>query len=105
MCGHATIAITKLAIDSGWIEKVEPQTKVSIEAPCGILTSYAEVVNQEVISVSFENVPSFVVALDQVLDIPELGAVRYDLAFGGAFYAFVNVMDVGLKGDLMQYQN
>ena len=104
MCGHATIAITKLAIDSGWIEKVEPQTKVSIEAPCGILTSYAEVVNQEVISVSFENVPSFVVALDQVLDIPELGSVRYDLAFGGAFYAFVNVMEVGLKCDLMHYQ-
>ena len=49
MCGNATIAITKLAIDFGWIEKVEPQTKVSIEAPCGILTSYAEVVNQEVI--------------------------------------------------------
>ena len=36
MCGHATIAITKLAIDSGWIEMIEPQTKVSIEAPCGI---------------------------------------------------------------------
>ena len=104
MCGQATIAITKLAIDFGWIEKVEPQTKVSIEAPCGILTSYAEVVNQEVISVSFENVPSFVVALDQVLDIPELGAVRYDLAFGGAFYALVNVMEVGLKCDLMHYQ-
>ena len=104
MCGHATIAITKLAIDSGWIEKVEPQTKVLIEAPCGILTSYAEVVNKQVMSVSFENVPSFVIALDQVLDIPQLGAVRYDLAFGGAFYAFVNVKDVGLKCDPMHYQ-
>ena len=104
MCGHATIAITKLAIDSGWIEMIEPQTKVSIEAPCGILNSYAEVINQQVVSVSFENVPSFVVALDQVLDIPQLGAVRYDLAFGGAFYAFVNVKDVGLKCDLAHYQ-
>ena len=44
MCGHATIAMTRLAIDSGWIAKVEPQTKVLIEAPCGILTAYAEVV-------------------------------------------------------------
>ena len=104
MCGHATIAITKLAIDSGWIETIEPQTKVSIEAPCGILNSYAEVINQQVMSVSFENVPSFVVALDQVLDIPQLGAVRYDLAFGGAFYAFVNVKDVGLKCDPAHYQ-
>ena len=103
MCGHTTIAITKLAIDSGWIEMVQPQKKVSIEAPCGILTLYAEVVNQEVISVSFENVSSFVVALNQVLDIPQFGAFRYDLAFGG-FYAFVNVMDVGLKSDFMYYQ-
>lgn len=75
MCGHATIATTKLAIDSGWIAKVEPQTKVLIEAPCGILTAYAEVVDQQVVSVQFENVPSFVVALDQVLEIPGLGSV------------------------------
>ena len=104
MCGHATIAITKLAVDLGWIEKVEPQTKVLIEAPCGILTAYAEVVDQEVVSVSFENVPSFVVALDQVLEIPELGKVRYDLAYGGAFYAFVDAVDLGLKCDPTHYQ-
>ena len=104
MCGHATIAITKLAVDSGWIEKVEPQTKVIIEAPCGILTAFAEVVDQEVVSVSFENVPSFVVALDQVLEIPELGVIRYDLAYGGAFYAFVNAIDLGLKCDRTNYQ-
>ena len=104
MCGHATIAITKLAVDSGWVEKVEPQTKVLIEAPCGILTAYAEVVDQEVVSVSFENVPSFVVALDQIIMIPELGTVQYDLAYGGAFYAFVNAVDLGLKCDPPHYQ-
>ena len=104
MCGHATIAITKLAVDSGWVERVEPQTKVLIEAPCGILTAYAEVVDQEVVSVSFENVPSFVVALDQIIMIPELGMVQYDLAYGGAFYAFVNAVDLGLKCDSPHYQ-
>jgi|TARA_B110000495_G_scaffold201807_1_gene220186 proline racemase len=104
MCGHATIAITKLAVDSGWVEKVEPQTKVLIEAPCGILTAYAEVIDQEVVSVSFENVPSFVVALDQIIKTPELGTVQYDLAYGGAFYAFVNAVDLGLKCDPPQYQ-
>ena len=104
MCGHATIAMTRLAIDSGWIAKVEPQTKVLIEAPCGILTAYAEVVDQQVVSVQFENVPSFVVALDQVLEIRGLGSVPYDLAYGGAFYAFVNAIDLGLKCDPSHYQ-
>ena len=104
MCGHATIAITKLAVDSGWVEKVEPQTKVLIEAPCGILTAYAEVVGQEVVSVHFENIPSFVVALNQVIKIPELGTVQYDLAYGGAFYAIVNAVDLGLKCDRTHYQ-
>ena len=99
------LPLTKLAIDSGWIAKVEPQTKVLIEAPCGILTAYAEVVDQQVVSVQFENVPSFVVALDQVLEIPGLGSVRYDLAYGGAFYAFVNAIDLGLKCDRLTIKN
>jgi trans-L-3-hydroxyproline dehydratase len=49
-----------------------------------------------VTSVRFENVPSFVLALDEHIEVPGLGRVRYDLAFGGAFYAFVQAADVGL---------
>jgi trans-L-3-hydroxyproline dehydratase len=49
-----------------------------------------------VTSVRFHNVPSFVLALDQVVDVPGLGNVRYDLAFGGAFYAFVQAHDAGV---------
>ena len=47
-------------------------------------------------SVAFENVPSFVLTLDAAVDVPGIGAVRYDLAFGGAFYAFVDAASVGL---------
>jgi trans-L-3-hydroxyproline dehydratase len=50
-----------------------------------------------VTSVSFRNVPSFVLGLDQEVDVPGLGKVRYDLAFGGAFYAYVRAEDVGLE--------
>ncbi len=50
-------------------------------------------------SVSFRNVPSFVAALDQTVDVPGLGVVRYDLAFGGAFYAYVPADDLGLSID------
>src|SRR5205814_5697379 len=48
-------------------------------------------------SVAFENVPSFVVSLDDRVEVPGLGTVRYDLAFGGAFYAFVDAASVGLE--------
>jgi trans-L-3-hydroxyproline dehydratase len=48
-------------------------------------------------SVAFRNVPSFVLGFDQEVDVPGLGRIRYDLAFGGAFYAYVRADQVGLK--------
>ena len=56
-------------------------------------------------SVCFHNVPSFVLALDETVDVPGLGQVRYDIAFGGAFYAFVEAEDVGLSCKPEEYRN
>ena len=55
-------------------------------------------------SVAFENVPSFVLSLDERVDVPGVGRVRYDLAFGGAFYAFVDAADLGLALDAAHYR-
>jgi len=96
MCGHATLAMAKLAVDLKWVDPTEPQTIVRIDAPCGQLTCYVDVQNGEVRSVQFDNVPSFVVALDESVDVPGLGPVRYDLAYGGAFYAYVDARLVAL---------
>ncbi len=96
MCGHGIIAVTRYAVESGLIKPKEPITTVGIDTPSGLVTSHARVSGGKVTSVFFHNVPSFVVALDEVIDVPELGPVRYDLAFGGAFYAYVNAADVGL---------
>ncbi|MBU0528365.1 proline racemase family protein, partial [bacterium] len=43
-----------------------------------------------------QNVPSFVVALDSEIEIPDYGKIKYDLAFGGAYYAYVQADDFGL---------
>ena len=91
MCGHATIAITKLAVELGWIDVKEGLNQIKIDAPCGQLTSYAEVKDGKVEKVHFHNVPSFVVALDEEVEVPGLGKVVYDLAYGGAFYAYVDM--------------
>ncbi len=105
MCGHGIIGIAKVALETGLLPMVEPGTKptgrhgpveVKIDTPAGLVTARAEVANGQVARVAFRNVPSFVVALDETVELPGLGEIRYDLAFGGAFYAFVRAQDVGL---------
>jgi trans-L-3-hydroxyproline dehydratase len=97
MCGHAVIAVTKLAVEMGWVEKVFPETKVVIDAPCGRIESYAKIENGEISSMFFHCVPSFVVQLDQKVEVAGIGEVAYDLAFGGAFYAYVNADKYGIS--------
>ena len=95
-CGHAVIAITKMLVETGLIEKKEPITEIKMDVPSGYIRSFAEVRNGEIKSVGFDNVPSFVQQLDSIIDVPELGNIRYDLAFGGAYYAVVEAEQVGL---------
>ncbi len=97
MCGHAILTITKVVVETNIIEMKSPITEVKIDTPAGLVTAYAKIEDKEVKSVYFHNVPSFVVALDQVIKVPNLGEVHYDLAFGGAFYAFVNADEIGVK--------
>lgn len=96
MCGHATIAIAKLAVEMGWVKKVEPETKVVIDAPCGRLYAFVEFENGVITSIRFHCVPSFVAALDQKVKVEPYGEIKYDLAYGGAFYAYVNAEEIGL---------
>lgn len=97
MCGHGIIAMTTVALETGLVAKQSPQTTLRIDTPAGMVTSTAHIRNGRVATVSFRNVPAFVLGLDQVVDVPGLGKVRYDLAFGGGFYAYVRAAEVGLK--------
>ena len=97
MCGHAIIAITKVILQAGLIDMTEPETIIRIDSPAGLITSCARVSNNNVSSVYFHNVPSFVFAQDKEIEVPKLGKVKYDIAFGGAFYAFVNAEEVDLE--------
>jgi trans-L-3-hydroxyproline dehydratase len=98
MCGHGIIAITKVVLETGYLPMYEPETTVKIDTPAGLVTAHARVAHSRVKSVYFHNVPSFVLALDEQVDVPGLGPVTYDLAFGGAFYAYVQAAQVGLSG-------
>jgi len=97
MCGHGIIGIAKVALETGLSPMIEPETTIKIDTPAGLITAHARVERGQVTEVRFHNVPSFVLALDQQVDVPGLGPVRYDLAFGGAFYAFVRAEDAGVR--------
>jgi proline racemase len=97
MCGHGIIGIATVMVETGTIAAREPETTVRIDTPAGLVTAHARVQNGRVTRVRFDNVPSFVLALNQRVEVPHYGSVAYDLAFGGAFYAFVRAADLGLR--------
>jgi proline racemase len=90
MCGHAIIALTKLAVETKLVNKNE----ITINVPAGRILARATVVSGEVVETSFQNVPSFVYLRQQQVEVVGIGLVEFDVAYGGAFYAFVNT---GLK--------
>ena len=101
MCGHGIIALTTVVLETGLLS---PRDVVRFDAPAGRIVARARREQDRVRSVAFENVPSFVLALDERVDVPGVGRVRYDLAFGGAFYAFVDAADLGLALDAAHYR-
>ncbi len=97
MCGHGIIGIATAVIETGAVTAVEPVTTLTIDAPAGRVIAHARVSGGRVKSVFFENVPSFVLAKNETVNVPGIGKVAYDLAFGGAFYAVVSAQSVGLS--------
>ncbi len=101
MCGHGIIALVTVALETGMLSW---RDVVRIDAPAGRITARPRREGRRVTSVAFENVPSFVLGLDETVDVPGLGRIRYDLAFGGAFYAYVDVAQVDLGLDAADYR-
>ncbi|MBC3874806.1 proline racemase family protein [Undibacterium flavidum] len=97
MCGHAIIALTKTAIEAGVVAKTLPQTRLRIDVPCGQILAYADVDETGIQKIYFDNVPSFVAQLDQRIEVEGIGMVTYTLAYGGAFYAYVDAPSIGLS--------
>ncbi|MXY07074.1 MAG: proline racemase, partial [Rhodothermaceae bacterium] len=97
MCGHGIIAVTKVVIETGMLPMSEPETQIEIDTPAGPVTAWARVRNGTVESVRFKNVSSYAYTINQTVEVPEFGLIPYDIGFGGAYYAYVSVSEVGLK--------
>lgn len=96
MCGHATVALGKWLVESGRVPAAEPETRFAIELPCGLVRLCCTVRNGRVTRTAFDSVPAFLAQRDAVIDVPGIGAVTCDLAYGGAFYAVLPSSRIGL---------
>ncbi|MCO5063716.1 MAG: proline racemase family protein [Rhizobiaceae bacterium] len=96
MCGHAVIALARYAVDQGIVSPVEPLTTVNIECPCGLVAASVMVENGKAGMVTFESVPAFLLARDCRIELPGIGPVEFDIAYGGAFYALADCAQWGL---------
>jgi proline racemase len=104
MCGHGTIGVATVLVETGMVEVVEPVTTIRLDTPAGLVIARVAVSDGHADAVTLENVPSYCVRLDERIEVPELGSVPYSLAFGGNFYAMVHLDDVGLPFDRAHQQ-
>ena len=96
MCGHGTIGTATVLVEERLVEVVEPVTTIRLDTPAGVVVARVDVTDGHADSVTIENVPSWTDRLDATIEVPGLGAVPYSLAFGGNFYALVDLDAVGL---------
>jgi proline racemase len=96
MCGHGTIGVATVLVETGMVEVREPVTVIRLDTPAGPVTAEVSVADGVARSVTLRNVASFAHALDRTVKVPGLGEVRYDLAYGGNFYAIVDLEELGL---------
>jgi proline racemase len=98
MCGHGVIALVTALIETGVFPTKGQLTPVNLDTPAGLVRARAHLSREgHVERVSFLNVPSFLYERDVELRLPKFGRIQVDVAYGGAFYAFVSSEKVGLR--------
>jgi proline racemase len=97
MCGHAVIGTATTVLEMGMFEMTGPETLVTLDTPSGLVRAYAQVEDDHVVAVSFENVPAFVYRSSVALQVPAVGDLTVDICFGGLFFVFVNARQLDIE--------
>ncbi|WP_406231181.1 proline racemase family protein [Nocardia sp. NBC_01009] len=99
MCGHGTIGVATALVEAGMVPVTEPVTEIRLDTPAGRVLATVAVTAGHADSVTIRNVPSYCDSLDNEVDVPGLGTVRYDMAYGGNFYAIIDLAELRLPFD------
>jgi proline racemase len=96
MCGHGTIGVATVLVETGMVPVVEPVTRVRLDTPAGLVVVDVAVRDGHAEHVTLTNVPAFSYALKETVEVPGFGEVTYDMAYGGNFYAVLPLEQLGL---------
>lgn len=96
MSGSNTICVTTALVETGRVPVSEPTTRLTLEAPAGLIRVEARVENGRCVAVSFDNLPAFAAHLDATVAVPELGEVTVDVAWGGMWYVIADADALGI---------
>ena len=104
MCGHGVIALAAVAVGTGMVAATAPETRVGLDTPAGFVEAFVEWDGQQTGRTRFRNVPSFLYRADLAVTTPTFGPLTVDVAFGGAFYAYLDAAQAGLEVRPAQYR-
>lgn len=97
MCGHGTIGVATAIVDRGMVKVTEPYTEVRLDTPAGLIVTKVRVQDKKAVSVTFTNVPSYVLAYDNNVEMPGFGSVPVSVVYGGNLYAVVEASQFGVN--------
>ncbi len=99
MCGHGTIGTATVLVETGMVPVTEPVTTIRLDTPAGLVVAEVAIQDGHAQAVTIRNVAAFSLALDQSVTVAGVGQVDYDIAYGGNFYAIVDLDELGLPFD------
>ncbi len=97
MSGTNTMCVVTALLETGMLPMTEPVTELTLESPAGLIRVRADCADGKVIGVTFRNVPAFAIHLDAIVEVPHLGTVTVDVAYGGMFYVIASAAGFGLR--------
>ena len=97
MSGTNTICVATVLLETGMLPMTEPITEIALEAPAGLIRVRATCAGGKVTGVTFRNVPAFATHLDTPIEVPQLGTVTVDVAYGGMFYVIADAEALGFR--------
>jgi proline racemase len=95
MCGHGTIGVATVLVETGMVEVTEPETVVRLDVPAGLVEARVQVEDGRARGVTLRNVPAFLHAADRSVAVNG-DRIAYDMAYGGNFYAIVDAAQAGV---------
>jgi proline racemase len=97
MSGTNTICVVTTLLETGMVTMTEPVTELTLEAPAGLIRIRADCAGGKVRGVTFRNVPAFATHLDAPIEVPQLGTLTVDVAYGGMFYVIADAEPLGFR--------